>query len=138
MTSTQNSPVQMKVTRWPIVASSLWTMFVWGTRIRNAVSDDAMSTGEKSLAIMVSVVFLGAAVTLLLMLTRRRIDELRVILPVYAIGTVGWWAFRSVLILVHDHGWGFRIVHIVLGIISSVLAVIAWRATQATRARAAL
>jgi hypothetical protein len=67
---------------------------------------------------------------LLWLALRRRYDELRAVLPLFAITTVGWWAVRSVFILVHHHSWAFRVVHIVLGIISSVLAVAAWRASR--------
>jgi hypothetical protein len=122
--------------RWPIVASALWTLFVWVTRVRNAMSDDEMSGGEKTFAGAVSFVFIGAAVTLLLLVLRRRTDQLRTLLPVFAIGTVGWWLVRSVMMLLDDHGWGFRIVHLALAIISSVLAVLAWRVTVPERALA--
>jgi hypothetical protein len=118
-----------------VIASALWTIFVWTTRVRNAVSDDELNGVEKSGAVIVSLVFVVAAIVILWMLVRRRLVGLRTLLLVFAIGTVGWWAVRSVLILVHDHGWGFRIVHVVLGIISSVLAVAAWQAVRHERVR---
>jgi len=113
-----------------VVASALWTMFVWGTRVRNIAGDDSMGGGEKALGFLVCVVFIGAAIAMLAMLVRRQWARLRVLLPVFAVATVGWWAVRSVFIVVHDHSMAFRIVHIVLGIISSVLAVAAWLAAR--------
>ena len=113
-----------------IVASALWTVFVWGTRVRNIGNDDTMGGGEKALAFLVCVVFIGAAFAMLALLVTRQSARLRVVLPVFAIATVGWWAVRSVFIVVHDHSMAFRVVHIVLGIISSVLAVAAWLASR--------
>ena len=105
-------------------------MFVWGTRVRNIGNDDTMGGGEKALAFLVCVVFIGAAFAMLALLVTRQSARLRLVLPVFAIATVGWWAVRSVFIVVHDHSMAFRVVHIVLGIISSVLAVAAWLASR--------
>ena len=124
-----------RMVRWPIIASALWTLFVWGTRVRNIAGDDDLSGGEQAFGYLVSAVFLASAIAIVALLAVRRYDRLRVLLPAFAIVTVGWWAVRSVLIVVNDHGWGFRIVHVVLGVISSVLAV---AAARAARARAAL
>ena len=49
----------------------------------------------------------------------------------FAIWTVGWWFIRSVLTLLHDHSAAFRIVHLLLAVVSCALAVGAWRAIQA-------
>jgi hypothetical protein len=113
-----------------IVASSLWTLFVWGTRVRNIGNDDSMGGGEKAFAFLVCALFIGAAIALLALLVTRQSTRLRTLLPVFAVATVGWWAVRSVFIVVHDHSMAFRVVHIVLGIISSVLAVAAWLAAR--------
>ena len=113
-----------------VLASALWTVFVWGTRVRNVGNDDTLDGGEKALAFLVCAAFIGAAIAMLVMLAGRRSAPLRKLLPVFAIATVGWWAVRSVFIVVHDHSWAFRVVHIVLGIISSVLAVVAWLSSR--------
>ena len=113
-----------------IVASSLWTLFVWGTRVRNIGNDDTLGGGEKAFAFLVCAAFIGAAIAMLAMLLTRHSTRLRTLLPVFAVATVGWWAVRSVFIVVHDHSMAFRVVHIVLGIISSVLAVAAWLAAR--------
>ena len=103
---------------------------MWGTRVRNIGNDDTLGGGEKAFAFLVCAVFIGAALALLAMLLTRQSARLRTALPVFAVATVGWWAVRSVFIVVHDHSMAFRIVHIVLGIISSVLAVAAWLAAR--------
>lgn len=113
-----------------ILASALWTLFVWGTRVRNIDNDDSLGGGEKAFAFLVCVVFVGAAIAMLALLLTRRSARLRALLAVFAVATVGWWAVRSIFIVVHDHSMAFRLVHIVLGIISSVLAVAAWLAAR--------
>jgi hypothetical protein len=113
-----------------VLASALWTLFVWGTRVRNIGNDDTLGGGEKAFAFLVCVVFIGAAMAMLAMLVTRQSARLRALLTVFAVATVGWWAVRSVLIVAHDHSMAFRIVHIVLGVISSVLAVAAWLAAR--------
>ena len=113
-----------------VLASALWTLFVWGTRVRNIAGDDALDGVEKAFGLVVCAVFIGAALTMLALLLTRRYGRLRAVLPVFAVATVGWWAVRSVFVVVNDHSMAFRIVHIVLGIISSVLAVAAWRAVR--------
>ena len=113
-----------------VVATALWTMFVWGTRIRNIAGDDDMAGGEKAFGFVVCALFICAAIVMLALLVARRWTSLRAVLPVFAIATVGWWVVRSVIIVVNDHSMAFRIVHIVLGLISSVLAVAAWRAAR--------
>jgi hypothetical protein len=117
------------VDRRPIVASALWTLFVWGTRVRNIAGDDDLSGAERAYGYLVCGLFVGTAVALLVMLVRHS-DGLRLLLAAFAVGTVGWWVLRSVLILVHEHSWAFRVVHVVLGIVSSALAVVAWRAAR--------
>jgi hypothetical protein len=113
-----------------VVATALWTMFVWGTRVRNIAGDDDMAGAEKAFGFLVCALFIGAAIVMLALLVASRWTSLRAVLPVFAIATAGWWALRSVLIVVNDHSMAFRIVHIVLGLISSVLAVAAWRAAR--------
>jgi hypothetical protein len=124
-----------RTARYWVLASALWTFFVWTTRVRNITSDDDLSAGEKAGALLVSLAFIVAAVVLLALLVRQLTEVLRLFVPVFAIGTVGWWAVRTVLILVRDHGWGFRIVHTVLAVVSAVLAVAAWRAVRVERVR---
>ena len=116
-----------------IIASVLWTLFVWGTRVRNLTGDDEISGGERAFGYLVSALFLAAALAIVALLVGRRFERLRMLLPVFAIATVGWWTVRSVMILVNEHSWGFRIVHVVLGVISAVLAVVAWRAAGPER-----
>src|SRR4029453_16770109 len=43
-----------------VVASALWTLFVWGTRVRNVGNDDTLGGGEKALAFFVWGVFIPA------------------------------------------------------------------------------
>ena len=121
------------VDRRLVVASAPWTLFVWGTRVRNIAGDDEINTGERAFGYLVSALFVAAALAIVALFVGRRYERLRALLAVFAIATVGWWTVRSVSILVHEHSWAFRIVHVVLGVISSVLAVAAWRSAAPER-----
>ncbi len=118
----------------PIVlpmASALWTLFVWGTRARNIVNDDTLNAGERVLAFTVTAAFvIGALATIIAVASGW--DRLRSLLAVVATFTIGWWLIRSALILGHDHSVGFRVVHLILAVISGVLAAAAWRAQPAS------
>ena len=93
---------------------AVWTLFVWGSRIRNIVADGG---GVGSLAVAALLVALGAGVAFVALTGRRR--EL---VP---------------LVLVHDHAGAFKVVHVLLAAVSVALALLAQRAQrEVTAARA--
>ncbi len=103
---------------------ALVTLFVWGVRIKNA---DGSWT-----AVLLSLTFIGLAV--LVLATRGHA------LP--SVTLAGWtvvvWAIRLVdIVLLSDHGTGFKVVHAVIGVGSILLAGWAERTLQPSlRARA--
>jgi hypothetical protein len=104
-----------------------WTLFVWATRIANVWRDEALDTGEKwgRTALAASLTFLAVAV--LVALVVRSGPAIRATVGVLAGWTVAVWVVRDVRIVLADHGLGFTVVHVVLGVVSIVLAVLAWR-----------
>lgn len=110
------------------VASSLWTAFVWGTRIRNAVRDDA-GAGP----VLLSLTFLALAAATLVWVWRARRSGRpepwgRPLLAALAAWTAAVWAVRAVDIAVlSDHDAGFVVVHLALAAVSTALAAGAWR-----------
>jgi hypothetical protein len=105
----------------PVVAFAVWTLFVWGGRIRNAVSDDA-GAGP----IVLAATFVALAVLVLATRGGWR--------PVVALAgwTVAVWAVRAVdIALLSDHGAAFIAVHLVLAAVSVTLAL--WSARTVTR-----
>ena len=112
--------------------SSLWifagsTLLVWIIRVYNLFEDNEISNGERVCILLVSTVFLLAAIAVIKILVGswrdRNIKKSRLI-TAFCIWTVTFWIVRSVGILIADHGAGFKIVHACLAIVFILLALI--------------
>jgi hypothetical protein len=111
--------------REPIVAVLVgWTLFVWATRIGNAWSDDTTSTGDKLGSTALALSFTALAAVVLVAWLQRRPWLTRAVLALGA-WTAGVWAARLVAIATDDRGAGFVAVHVVLAVVSVVLAWLA-------------
>jgi len=99
-------------------ALPIWTLVVWATRIRNIVDQDG-SVGDLVVPVALTVLAVVALVN------RRRG------VPILAAVTVVVWAVRAPLVLVHDHSGAFKVVHLVLAVVSVALAWVSWRAVAA-------
>lgn len=119
-------------TRTLALALCGWTLFTWVTRVPLAWSDDELTTGGKILATVPVLVFVVLAlVTGALVLTRRATARPAVV--GLAVWTVGYWIVRMLLIATNGHAVGFVVVHAVLALVASTLAVLAGRAALADR-----
>ena len=112
--------------------SSLWifagsTLLVWIIRVYNLFEDNEISNGERVWSLLVSTVFLLAAIAVIKILVGSwrdgNIKKSRLI-TAFCIWTVTFWIVRSVGILIADHGAGFKIVHACLAIVFILLALI--------------
>ena len=108
-----------------------WTAFVWSTRIRNLVGDDEASTFTKVWGTATSLVLLGLAAAVLVALVTRRVWLRPALLALGGV-TVVVWLIRGADIVLDDHGVGFKVVHLVLAVISIALAVATWPRKAAT------
>lgn len=108
----------------PPAALAGWTVFVWGTRIRNIARDGGSTV---SLAVALALVVLAVVVAVSLV----RDGTPRWAVPALAAGTVVAWAVRAPQILLGDHAAGFKVVHTVLALVSIALAVVAVRSDRA-------
>ena len=101
-----------------------WTLFVWGTRISNILSD-----GGSALALVVAagLVALGVAVVWYAIDGAGRLAWA---VPSLVAATVAVWAVRLPGVLLHDHSGAFKAVHLALGAISVLLALVARRARE--------
>ena len=111
-----------------------WTFFVWTTRIANIWRDEALDTGEKvgrtGLALSFTLLAVAAVVTLW-----RRLPRASFVAVAALSGwSVAVWVVRDVRIVLGDHGVAFIVVHVVLGVVSTVLAALAWREARGARA----
>lgn len=102
---------------------ALWTLFTWGTRIRNAAQDD-----ESALAFVVPVALAVIAVAAI----ARPVPWTRLL----ALAASLAWLVRVPVILTNDHGAGFKVVHTALAVVTWVLAVWALRSEGRRRATA--
>src|SRR5689334_8129959 len=90
-----------------------WTVFVWAGRIRNGGS------------VLLAASFLALA-ALAVWQRGRWFTAL-------AVWTVAVWAVRTPYILVHDHPADFKVVHVVLAVVSIALALASERHVQRER-----
>ena len=126
-----------------VAALVLWTLFVWGGRIRNVVADTETQGAQRwgPLALSASFVVM-ALVTALLFARAGRAGEgrgaSRVALRVLAGWTTAVWILRAGdIALAGDHAAGFVVVHVALAAVSiglSAWAVLAERARPAPTA----
>jgi hypothetical protein len=115
----------MSFRRTPALVLAGWTLFVWVTRIRNAMADDGMSGGGKAVAVLTAVAFsaLGLAT---LVTTLRRHPSAPVVLAGLVLLSVVYWPIRIVQIMIHGHSAGFVLVHAALAALTLGLSAWAW------------
>lgn len=116
--------------RVTLVAFIVWTAFVWVNRISNALRSDETS-GAKTFSTVLSIAMLVLALAVLVALVRgwsKGVDRTgaRWLLTA-AIVTVVVWLVRVPQILLTDHTAGFKVVHVLLGVVSVVLAALVWQ-----------
>jgi hypothetical protein len=97
----------------------VWTVFVWAGRIRNGGS------------ILLAGSFLLLAAFVVASLWKRA--WMWAAVTALVVWTIGVWAVRTPMILVHDHPAGFKAVHALLAVVSIALAVWAERDVQRQR-----
>lgn len=136
--SAGSSPATATVTRVRrlhppfVIALVLWTFFVWTTRLRNIWTDDALATGEQWASTALAGSFTVLAVVALVALVRRA-AWLRGAVGALGAWSVAVWAVRSVAIATAGHEVGFVVVHLVLAVVSVLLAGLAWREVDEAR-----
>ncbi len=109
-----------------------WTIFVWGiVRVRNILGDDALSVASRNKALLLSATFWIPAVVLAVAagVSFVKKSPLAIWGRVGLLGLAGWsvlvWIIRAAgIALTSDRGAAFIAVHIVLGVISVVLALL--------------
>jgi len=105
----------------PLYLLAAWTLFTWGTRIRNAVGDH-----ESITAYMVPVVLIAIALAAVVRATRWG--------PLLVIAATLAWLLRVPMIWTGDWSIAFKVVHTTLAVITWALA--AWTVrSRASRGR---
>ncbi len=125
----------------PVLIFTVWTLYVWLSRISNALGNDALSSGSKSFSVVLSLSVVTLAVAAGVVAVRGWARswsraETRV-LRVAAGWAGGLWLVLVPKILIDGRPAGFdgnlaafKVVHVVLGLISIGLAALVWRSTN--------
>jgi hypothetical protein len=115
-----------------VVALVAWTLLVWTTRIGNIWGDDGLDTAGKIGRTALALSFTVLAVAVAVAAWRRASAALRLSVLALAGWTTAVWLVRSVDITAGDHEVGFKVVHLVLAVVSIALAALAVRQIRAT------
>jgi len=125
-----------RIRRPAALAFVVWTFLVWTTRIGNVWRDDELDTGEQVSRTLLALSFTVLALAVVVTLARRTSPRTaRLAVDALAAWTIAVWLVRGVGILLADHGLAFKLVHLVLALGSTLLAVAA--GAEARRAEAA-
>ena len=113
-----------------LIAFVVWTFFVWANRISNTLRSEE-SAGAKTFSTVLSVVMLAFAIGVVVVLikawkTQVSAGGAKVLMAAAAL-TVVVWLIRVPQILLANHGSPFKIVHLMLGVVSVVLAALVWQ-----------
>lgn len=111
---------------WTVLAFGVWSAGIWLSRVRNILADSELDATAKSLWLAPAIVFgLGG----LLALWGWWKGRSAVVLPLLGVlaATVLYWPVRTVFILLDGRSAAFRMVHVVLSVVSVGLAVLAAR-----------
>jgi hypothetical protein len=139
--------------RNPVIPGAflVWTLFVWGGRIRNALSDDSLAGWDRTGPVLLAASFVVPAVLVglgwfVVARVRHAGDgagtgngALGVAVLALAGWTTGVWVVRAAdIVLGGDHALGFVIVHTVLAAVSMTLAALVassvWGSERPSRA----
>jgi hypothetical protein len=126
-------PARHRPARWLPSIAAAWTLFIWGSRVRNALDDDELSGARLTRALVTSLAFVAVALAVLVA-DNRRPGSVDRVLGLVAVATTGYWAVRMVVIAVGDHSTSFVVVHLVLAVVSAAAALGAWWLRRPVRA----
>lgn len=114
------SPARFR--HWSVLAFGGWNAAIWLTRIRNILGDDSLDAGGKALWMAPAVVFGAGGVVALLAWWKGQASLARPLAAV-AMAVILYWPIRTVFIMVDGRSLAFRMVHVVLSVVSVGLAV---------------
>lgn len=143
---TSDSPT--RVLAAPLLAAAVlaaWTLFVWSNRITNVLNDDGLEGWAMTWRLAVAVVFVVLALASAFAAAASRFGSSGSAssLPTWGTGAVSalamasilWWPPRTVSTLVADFSVAFKVVHVVLAVVSVGLGVWALRTVRAGSSR---
>ncbi len=118
------SPARLR--HWTVLAFGIWSAAIWLSRVRNILADQELDGGGQALWLVPAVLFGLGGVLALWGWWRGPSSVVRPLMGVLA-ATLLYWPIRTVFILLDGRSAGFKIVHLVLAMVSVGLALLAAR-----------
>ncbi len=112
-----------------VLAFGAWNTVIWLARIRNISAEESLGTGGRILWLAPAVLFSGGGLLAIAAWWRGGAALARPV-AAFVVAVVLYWPVRTVLILIDGHSLSFRLVHVVLAVVSVGLAVAVWRCLQ--------
>lgn len=115
-----------RLRHWTVLVFGAWNAAIWLSRVRNILADQELDRAAKALWLVPAVVFgLGGLLALWSWWRGRS----AVVLPLMGVlaATLFYWPIRIVFILFDGRSAAFRIVHLLLAVVSVGLALLAVR-----------
>lgn len=114
--------------RWGVLLV-IWTIAIWGSRLRNALDDDELRGGERFSAVFIAAGFVVLAIVFAVALARSASWRWPAVVILGAAGIVRWTLRGPVIALSDEFETGFKVVHTVLWLVTVVLSIFALRET---------
>lgn len=105
----------------------VWTLVVWGSRVRNILTDDELVGFDRFVSVAVALVLIGSAVAVGVSLVRQTSWHRNALGVLVGVGILRWTLRGPVILLSDEWEAGFKIVHTVLWLTTVVLSLLAWR-----------
>jgi ABC-type Fe3+-siderophore transport system permease subunit len=110
--------------RWILV---IWTLAIWGGRLRNIITDNELTGVERIVSLGVAVGLIAAACALLWAMVRGAPWKGRALAALVVLGIARWTLRGPVILLSDDWETSFKIVHTILWLGTVALSLAAWR-----------
>ena len=104
----------------------VWTLAIWGSRVRNILIDDELVGFDRFLSLAVAVVLIGSATAVAVSLVRPTSWRRSALGLLVVVGIVRWTLRGPVILLSDEWETGFKVVHTVLWLTTVALSVLAW------------
>lgn len=105
----------------------VWTLGIWGSRLRNIQADAELAGTERALALSIAFVLLGAATVSGAAILRRSRWEIYPLGVLVVVGILRWTVRGPFILLSGEWEVAFKVVHTVLWFVTVALSVLAWR-----------
>lgn len=104
----------------------VWTLGIWGSRMRNIQADTELVGSERDVAFAVAVTFLASAALTGVALLRHASWYLTPLLVLVIVGIVRWTIRGPAILLSDEWELAFKVVHTVLWLVTVALSIFAW------------